>query len=106
MKKLLFIPAALLLITSCSEPTTEAIEEIGLTKIEESTAPEMQLNDGELWLVIASSQHFLCQRHTNTIGDTLTQWASGRFDTQLQLILRMAGRLGTQLTEILQFLDA
>ncbi|MFT6996625.1 MAG: hypothetical protein ACJAQ4_000366 [Cryomorphaceae bacterium] len=49
MKKILFISAIFLLITSCSETTKEAKEEIEETKVEKMDAPEVQLNEGQLW---------------------------------------------------------
>jgi hypothetical protein len=50
MKRLLLIPAAMLLITSCSEPSTEVKKEIEETKVEKMAAPEVQLNEGARWI--------------------------------------------------------
>jgi flavorubredoxin len=49
MKRILFISAIFLVITSCSETTKEAKEENEETKVEKMDAPEVQLNEGQLW---------------------------------------------------------
>ena len=49
MKRLLLISAVLLLITSCNEHSTEVKKEVETTRVKESSAPKVQLNDGERW---------------------------------------------------------
>ncbi len=50
-------------------------------------------------------QALLSQRHADTIGQTLTERASGGFNTGGVAQLRVARGFGVQLTEVFQFVD-
>ncbi len=53
-----------------------------------------------------SCQHPFCQRHTDSVADTLAKRASGRFDGKIGVPLRMARGTVAKLPEIADFIDA
>ena len=48
------------------------------------------------------NQDFFSQCHTNSVGNTLTQWACGSFNTRCIAILRVTWGFGMQLAERFQ----
>jgi len=50
-------------------------------------------------------QRLLCQRHANTIGNTLAQRPGGSFDTGGIAVFRMARGLRVQLTKLFQVIN-
>ena len=65
----------------------------------------VMVDDRMAWTVELLSQERLSQRHANRVGESLTQRAGRGLDTGCDADLRMARRLGVQLTKVAQLID-
>ena len=63
------------------------------------------VNDFVAFTVELTCQNFLCQCHTDAVGDALTQWTRGGFDARCVTVLRVTRSFGVQLTEVFQIVD-
>ena len=63
------------------------------------------IDDVVTFLVELTGQRFFCNRHTDGIGDALSQRAGGGFHARRIAVFRMPRGFGMQLTEGFQILD-
>ena len=61
------------------------------------------VNDVVTWTVKLRRQRFFCNRHTDCVGNTLTQRTGGGFHTSGVTHFRVTRSFRVQLTELLQF---
>src|SRR5690606_11047542 len=59
----------------------------------------------EFVAVELGGQHFLGQRHTHAVGNTLTQRTGGGFNARGVTVFRVTRSFGVQLTEVFQIVD-
>ena len=62
----------------------------------------MMIHNIQTILIEFGSKHFLCQRHTNRIGNALSQWPCGGFNTVRVAVLGVSCGFAVQLAEIFQ----
>ncbi len=63
----------------------------------------VMIDDGVAGPVERGGQRALRQRHAHRVGESLAQRPRGGLDPEMQLTLRVARRLGTELPKILDF---
>ena len=61
----------------------------------------VMIDHRQIRLVEFGRKQFLCQRHTDRIGNALTEWPGSSLDAWCDMDFRMASSLGVQLAEIL-----
>ena len=62
------------------------------------------VDDREAISIEFSGQEFLCERHADTVGDTLPERAGRRFHPRRDIHFRMSRRAAAELAESLQII--
>ena len=62
--------------------------------------PGVVIDNPVTFSVEAGGHELFCNRHTNGIGEPLTQWPGGGFNTRGVTVFGMSGRLAVQLPEV------